>query len=51
MGINALVEQVLARANDGGNIRFDLNAKHVLAAPVERTGWLLIMIQPQAPAP
>ena len=51
MGTNALVEQVLARVDGGSSISFDLNAKRVLAAPVERTGWLLIMIQPQAPAP
>jgi Methyl-accepting chemotaxis protein-like, first PDC sensor domain len=44
---NALVEQVLARSQNADDIRLHVDDKRVLAAPVERTGWLLIMIQPQ----
>lgn len=45
---NALVEQVLAKAGSGGTVRLDLEGRHVLAARIERTGWLVVLIRPQA---
>jgi len=45
--INALVEQVLARSGGGDTLRFELDGRHVLAAPIERTAWLLVLIRPE----
>lgn len=46
---NALVEQVLVDANRfaGGVVRSEIGGKRVLAAPLERTGWLVILVQPE----
>jgi hypothetical protein len=44
--INALVEQVLAKSDGGNSLRLDLDGRHVLVAPIERTAWLLVLIQP-----
>lgn len=46
--INALVEQVLAKAGDGGTVRLDLEGRRVLAARIERTGWLVVLIRPHS---
>jgi hypothetical protein len=43
---NALVEHVLARSGDGNTVRLDLGGQRVLAAPIKRTAWLLVLIQP-----
>ncbi len=44
--VNALVEQVLEKARSGGNIvRFDLDDQNVLAARIEQTGWLVVLIR------
>jgi hypothetical protein len=45
---NALVEQVLARSGGGGTLRFELGGRRVLAAPIERTAWLLVLIRPDS---
>jgi hypothetical protein len=45
-GVDALVEQVLAKAGDGVPVRLDLDGQRVLAARIERTGWLLVLIRP-----
>ncbi len=34
-----------------GDDTIELDGNGVLAAPVKRTGWFLILIRPQAPAP
>jgi hypothetical protein len=46
--MNTLVEQVLAKASDGNTVRLDLDGRRVLAAPIERTGWLLVLIRPDS---
>jgi len=43
--INALVEQVLARSGGGDTLRLELDGRHVLAAPIERAAWLLVLIR------
>jgi hypothetical protein len=43
---NAVVEQVLANSRGGESVRLDLGGRRVLAAPVERTAWLLVLIRP-----
>ena len=43
-GTKVLVEEVLART-DGGTVTLNADDKRVLSAPIERTGWLLIIIQ------
>ena len=48
---DALVEQVLARADSADSIKLDVDGNRVLVAPVKRTGWFLILIRPEAPAP
>jgi len=47
--INALVEQVLAQAEVGSAdiVRIRLDGRQALAARIERTGWLLVLIRPQ----
>jgi hypothetical protein len=45
-GVDALVEQVLAKAGDGDPVRLDLDGHRVLAARIERTGWLLVLVRP-----
>jgi len=42
---NKLVEQVLEKAGGGNTVRLDLNGRRVLAAPIERTAWLLVLIR------
>jgi hypothetical protein len=44
--IDALVEQVLAKAGDGDTVRLELDRKRVLAQPITHTGWLLVLIRP-----
>jgi len=43
---NALIEQVLAKSGGGNTLRLDLGGRHVLVAPIKRTAWLLVLIQP-----
>jgi hypothetical protein len=50
-GINSLVEQVLAKTRDGGTTQLKLDRQRVLSARIDRTGWLLILIRPQASTP
>jgi hypothetical protein len=45
--INALVEQVLSQADSAGTVRIGLDGRRVLAARIERTGWLLVLIRQQ----
>jgi hypothetical protein len=45
---NALVEQVLAKSGGGNTLRLNVGGQRVLAAPSERTAWLLVLIQPAA---
>jgi len=49
---NALVERVLAEAGkaDDGVVRLALDGKRILAAPIARTGWLMVLMLPTAPA-
>lgn len=49
--IDALVEQVLAKASDGDTLRLDLDGQRVLAAPITHTGWLLVLIRPKSSSP
>jgi Methyl-accepting chemotaxis protein-like, first PDC sensor domain len=46
--INALVDQVLADANGdhGDTVRLDVDGKRVLAARIQQTGWLVVLIMP-----
>jgi hypothetical protein len=44
---NALVEQVLAKSDGDNILRFDLGGRRVLAAPIKRTAWLLVLIRPE----
>jgi hypothetical protein len=46
--INALVEQVLARSDGDNTLRFNTDGRHVLAAPIERTAWFLVLILPES---
>jgi hypothetical protein len=46
--IDALVEQVLAKAGDGDTVRLDLDGQRVLAARIAHTGWLLVLIRPKS---
>ncbi|MGD8852906.1 MAG: hypothetical protein PVI28_10935 [Gammaproteobacteria bacterium] len=43
---NTLIERVLAKADGGNTVRLDLDGRRVLAAPIERTAWLLVLIRP-----
>lgn len=45
---NALVEQVLAKSGGGDTLRLELDGRRVLAAPIERTAWLLVLIRPDS---
>jgi len=45
--INALVEQVLTQAGSADTVRISVNGRQALAARIERTGWLLVLILPQ----
>jgi hypothetical protein len=49
---NALVELVLAQADNADSIKLDVDGNRVLVAPVKRTpAGSLILIRPEAPAP
>jgi len=45
---NALVEQVLARSDGNNTLRFNTDGGRVLAAPIERTAWFLVLILPDS---
>lgn len=46
---NSAVELVIARNQDGSDfVRTEVNGKPVLAAPIKRTGWILVLILPAA---
>ncbi|HMB60637.1 MAG TPA: hypothetical protein VKN35_12055, partial [Xanthomonadales bacterium] len=46
--INGLVEQVVSQARQGKNqVRLSHEGQCVLSAPVNQTGWLVILILPQ----
>jgi hypothetical protein len=43
---NALVELVLANSDGNNTLPLDLDGRRVLVAPIKRTAWLLVLIQP-----
>jgi hypothetical protein len=45
---NALVEQVLAKAGGGNTVQLELGGRRVLAAPIEHTPWLLVLVRPDS---
>jgi hypothetical protein len=45
---NALVEQMLANSDGDNTLRFHLDGRSVLAAPINRTAWLLVLIRPDS---
>lgn len=49
--VNALVEAALAKVGAGDNGPVDLDGKRALAARIENTGWLLILLRPSAGEP
>ena len=48
-GLNSAVEALLSRIDSSGDdgVRLDMNGRRLLAARVERTGWLVVLIVPQ----
>ena len=50
--LNSAVENLLRQAERSGdaNVRLELNGRRVLAARIERTGWLVILMTPPTPS-
>jgi hypothetical protein len=50
--VSSAVESLLSRAERTGDasVRVDVNGRRLLAARVERTGWLVILMEPRTPS-
>ena len=50
--LNSAVESLLRQAEPSSapTVRLDINGRRVLAARIERTGWLVILMEPQTPS-
>jgi hypothetical protein len=50
--LNSAMENLLRQAEPSSapTVRLDINGRRVLAARIERTGWLVILMEPQTPS-